>query len=74
MMNLGVRCSSMARAFAHGAMGHRIDPSWWTHSAIFPSSQCSTTGVIKVVVMCYPVCGMMHIKQPLLLIGKSSPC
>ena len=22
--------------------------------------------------MCYPVCGMMHIKQPLLLIGKSS--
>ena len=19
----------MARAFAHGAMGHRIDPSWW---------------------------------------------
>ena len=24
--------------------------------------------------MCYPVCGMMHIKGPLLLIGKSSPC
>ena len=23
--------------------------------------------------MCYPVCGMMHIKDPLLLIGKSSP-
>ena len=23
--------------------------------------------------MCYPVCGMMHIKEPLLLIGKSSP-
>ena len=23
---------------------------------------------------CYPVCGMMHIKEPLLLIGKSSPC
>ena len=22
----------------------------------------------------YPVCGMMHIKEPLLLIGKSSPC
>ena len=30
-----------------------------------PSSQCSTTGVT--------VCGMVHIKQPLLLIGKSSP-
>ena len=24
--------------------------------------------------MCYPVCGMMRIKEPLLLIGKSSPC
>ena len=24
--------------------------------------------------MCYPVCGMMHIKEPLLLIGKSSIC
>ena len=24
--------------------------------------------------MCYPVCSMMHIKEPLLLIGKSSLC
>ena len=24
--------------------------------------------------MCYPVCGMVHIKEPLLLIGKCSPC
>ena len=24
--------------------------------------------------MCYPVCGMVHIKEPFLLIGKSSPC
>ena len=24
--------------------------------------------------MCYHVCGMMHIKEPLLLIGKSSLC
>ena len=24
--------------------------------------------------MCYPVSGMVHIKEPLLLIGKSSPC
>ena len=23
---------------------------------------------------CYPVCGMVHIKEPLLLIEKSSPC
>ena len=24
--------------------------------------------------MCYSVCGMVHVKEPLLLIGKSSPC
>ena len=24
--------------------------------------------------MCYPVCWMMHVKEPLLLIRKSSPC
>ena len=24
--------------------------------------------------MCYPVCGMVHIKEPLQLIGKSSLC
>ena len=58
----GARCISEVRAFAHGAMGYRIDPSWWTHWAISHSSQCSTTGV----------CGMVHIKDPLLLIGKSS--
>ena len=26
----GARCSSVVRAFAHGVMGQRIDPSWWT--------------------------------------------
>ena len=29
---------------------------------------------IKGCGMCYPVCGMMHVKEPLLLIGKSSLC
>ena len=24
--------------------------------------------------ICYPVIGMVHIKEPLLLIGRSSPC
>ena len=46
----------------------------WTHWAISHSSQCSTTGVTKSCGMCYPICGMMHIKEPLPLIGKSSPC
>ena len=64
-----VRCSFVVRAFVHGAMGRWIDPSRWTNWAISRSSQCSTTGG-----MCYHVCGMVHIKEPLLLIGKSSPC
>ena len=25
---IGARCSSVVRAFAHGAMGCQIDPSW----------------------------------------------
>ena len=40
----------MVRAFAHGAMGHQINPSWWYHRAISRSIQCSTTGVKKAVV------------------------
>ena len=38
------------------------------------SSQCSTTGVKTGRGMCYPVCGMIHIKEPLLLFAKSNPC
>ena len=38
----------MVRAFAHGVMGHRIDPS--CGGPISRSSQCSMTGVTKAVV------------------------
>ena len=73
-INLGknqlVRCSTVVRALAYGVMARQIDLSWWTHRAISRSSQCSTTGVRKAVILC----GMMHIKEPLLLIRKSSPC
>ena len=31
-------------------------------------------GVIKGRGMCYPVCGIVHIKKTLLLTEKSSPC
>ena len=41
----GVRCSSVVRAVAHGAMFRRI-----YLCAISRSSQCSTTGVTKAVV------------------------
>ena len=36
------------------------------------SIQCPTTGVTNAVV-CAILCGMVHIKEPMLLIGKSSP-
>ena len=38
------------------------------------SSQCSTTDVTKVVVCSILSVGGAYIKEPLLLIGKSSPC
>ena len=41
----------MVRAFAHGGMGRRIDPSWGGPGELFLlSSQCSTTGVTKAMV------------------------
>ena len=64
----------MVRAFAHGAMGRRIYPSRWSYRAISHSSQCSTTGVTKAVVcVFFYVCGIMDIKEHLLLIGKMCP-
>ena len=47
----------MVRAFAHGAMGHWVDPSWGEPIELFldPASA-----------MCYIVCGMVHITEPLL--------
>ena len=69
---LGARCSSVVRAFAHcamvvGSILHGVEPL----SAISRSSHdwCN-----KCRGMCYPVCGMVHIKELLLLIEKSSPC
>ena len=60
----------MVRAFAHGAMGRRIDPSWGGGPIeLFLHDWCN-----KGRGMCNPICGMVHIKEPLLLIEKSSPC
>ena len=58
----------MVRAFAHDAMGHRIDPSWREPIEIFIDWCNKGRG------MCYPFCGMVHIKEPLMLIGKSRLC
>ena len=64
----GARYSYVVRAFAHGALGHWIDPSW-SYLSFQPLHH---DWFNKSCGMCYPVCGMMHIKEPLLLIGKSS--
>ena len=31
IVNKELNIAPVVRAFAHGAMGRRIDPSWWTH-------------------------------------------
>ena len=61
----GARCSSVVSAFAHGAMGRRIERLMVVSLSYFSFQPVSHD-------WCYPVCGMMHIKEPLLLIGKSS--
>ena len=63
----------MVRAFAHGAMGRRIDPSCGPIE-LFLFQPLLHDWCNKGRAMCYPVCEMVHIKEPLLLIGKSSPC
>ena len=66
--------SKPVRGFAHGMMGHRIDPSWWFPLNYFSFQPVTHDWYNKLHGMCYPICGMVHIKEPLLLIGKSSPC
>ena len=53
----------MVRAFAHGAMGRRIDPSWGGPIELF-LVPASAPALNKGRGMCYPVCEMMHIKEP----------
>ena len=48
-MRKGARCSSVVRAFAHGAMGRRIDPSWGGPIELF-LVPANVTGVTKAVV------------------------
>ena len=58
MMRLGV-----------GSILHGVDPlSYFSFQPVFHDLCNKGRG------MYYPVCGMMHIKEPLLLIGKSSLC
>ena len=70
----GARCSSVVRAFAHGAMGSRIDLHGVDPLSYFSFQPVLHDWCNKGRGMCYPVCGMVHIKEPLLLIGKSILC
>ena len=52
-----------------GSIRHGVDPlSYFSFQPVLHDWCNKGRG------MCYPVCGMMHIKEPLLLIRKSSPC
>ena len=70
----GARCSSVVRVFTHDAMGRRIDPSWGGPIELFLVPASAPPMCNKGRGMCYPVCGMMLLKEHLLLIGKSSLC
>ena len=51
---------------------------WWVVGSILYGVFLVPASALRLVYqscgMCYPVCGMVHIKEPLLLIGKSSLC
>ena len=52
-----------------GSILHGVDPlSYFSFQPVF-HNWCN-----KGHGMCYPLCGMVHIKEPLLLIEKSIPC
>ena len=52
-----------------GSILHRVDPlSYFSFQPVLHDWCNKGRG------MCYPVCGMVHIKEPLLLIGKSNLC
>ena len=52
-----------------GSILHGVDPlSYFSFQPVFHDWCNKGRG------MCYPVCGMDHIKEPLLFIGKRGPC
>ena len=63
-----LECLLMVR-WVVGSILHGVDPlSYFSFQPVIHNWYNKGSG------MCHPVCGMMHIKEPLLLIGKSSPC
>ena len=63
-----VECSLMVR-WVVGSILHGVDPlSYFSFQPVLHDWCNKGRG------MCYPLCGMVHIKEPLLLIDKSSLC
>ena len=53
-----------------GSILHGVDPlSYFSFQSVVLHDWCN-----KGCGMCFPVCGMVHIKEPLLLFDKSSIC
>ena len=68
-----VRSSEVERSlmvrWVVGSILHEVDPlSYFSFQPVLHDWCNKDRG------MCYPVCGMVHIKEPLLLIDKSSLC
>ena len=52
-----------------GSIHHGVDPlSYFSFQPVLHDWCNKGRG------MCYPICGMVHIKEPLLLIENNSPC
>ena len=65
---MGAGCSSEVR-WVVGSILHGVDPlSYFSFQPVLHDWCNKGRG------MCYPVCGMVHIKEPLQLIDKSSLC
>ena len=65
---VGARCSSVLRALARGSLDGLNPLSYFSFQPVL-HDWCN-----KGCSMCYRVCGIVHVKEPLLLIRKSSPC
>ena len=73
-LNPGVRFSSVVRVFHSWCDGSSDRSLIVEPLSIFLFQPVLHDWFIKGCGMCYPVCGMVHIKEPLLLIGKGIPC
>ena len=69
LLATGFHCVSLMVRWVVGSILHGVDPlSYFSFQPVLHDWCNNDRG------MCYPVSGMVHIKEPLLLIGKCSSC